>query len=303
MPTLTHRLRPIWDGQERSIACHRANLNDEQVPNSLDAVAACVAADAPRIEVDLRFLADGTMVVYHDAELDKESTGAGELSRLTCEDLRGLTYRRAPHPPIARFEEVVDAVTGSSVMLQVDLKERAPLESSQLAAIEHALGPIATHCIVGTGFYQNLVPIAQRGLRVALDSTPQWHYWPGRSVVGDITPLRMGLHGLWDDSPVAHTPSVDPEDYVASRVEEITALVPVVSEWMVDLHTLRHIEQLHVRLGHLLHERGIELAAWTLRDHGREATRDRMVELFELGADTVIADSAETVASYLDPAV
>lgn len=291
--------RPTWDGYRRTIACHKADLDGTHAPNSVAAVQACVAAGAPRVELDLRFLADGVMVAFHDAELQHDSTGRGNVEAADLGALEPLRYLGFPETPIARFAELVDAVRGSRTVLQVDLKALRPLDGAQLDALDAVLRPVADHCIVGTPAHWNLAPIAARGFRVAFDPTRHWHYWPGRPADRGYLPALEGLHGLWDDSPLAHVPGVEDRDYVASRMNDLMGIAPAAAEWMMDMHTLRHLLAMGFPMGHLLHERGIELAAWTVQDRGEATTTARVRELFDLGADTIIADRAVTIAGYL----
>ena len=69
-------------------------------------------------------------------------------------------------------------------------------------------------------------------------------------------------------------------------------------EWMVDVDTLLHVADLGCALGGLLGERGISLAAWTLRDEGAEVSGALLRRLFAAGVTTVIADDAPALARY-----
>lgn len=299
MTSTAASLRPAWDGVTRTIACHSADLDGTHVPNSLPAIEACVAAGAPRVEVDLRFLADDTMVVFHDSTLEPLAQGTGELGTLTFEDVVNVRYAQPPSPPLARFEQVVDAVRTSETCLQVDLKLPVPFTRRRVDVLCEALEPLRDRAIVGSQNGANLMPLAERGFKVAFDPTQHWHYWPGRPHGLELSPRRLGMHGLWDDASIAHDPAVPGIAYVNARIRDLVALVPHAAEWMVDLHTLRHLLGIGVPLGHALAEQGIDLAAWTIEDRGPATTRARITELFDLGATTIIARRAATVARYL----
>ncbi|MFN8507799.1 MAG: hypothetical protein U0547_09565 [Dehalococcoidia bacterium] len=77
MPT---GLAPTIAGHRRVFCCHEATLTGRHAPNSLEAVAECVAAAVPRLEVDVRFLADDGMLVFHDSWFDTATDGEGAVS-------------------------------------------------------------------------------------------------------------------------------------------------------------------------------------------------------------------------------
>ena len=58
--------------------------------NSIAAIERAVEAGAEAIEVDLRTTIDGIPVLFHDADLDRTSNGAGPLGRRTATELKAL---------------------------------------------------------------------------------------------------------------------------------------------------------------------------------------------------------------------
>jgi glycerophosphoryl diester phosphodiesterase len=287
-------LRFGFGAQERVICCHRATLSGRFPPNSLAAVAECVDARAPRLEIDVRFLSDDAMLVYHDSQLEHETTGAGRVDALDRAAARALRYRWDGDYAVCSLDEVVDVMRGGETLLQVDLKLMRPISAAREAALAQALAPMADRVLIGTQAHWNLAPFAQRGFQVAFDPTLQWHYAPDRPM--ELTPRRLGVHGLWDDAPLAHIPHASATDYAASRIADLVGLVPAAAEWMVDIATIRHLASIGCLLGERLAARGIQLAAWTMRDRGEPETSDTLRELLELGASTVIADDAPVIA-------
>lgn len=125
-------------------------------------------------------------------------------------------------------------------------------------------------------------------------STPFDTSITGRTGPPGETPLPRGQsrHGFWDDALCGLVANMSAAEYLALRVEEMVRLVPSATEWMVIQSTIRQFAALRLSLGDVLHERGIALSAWTLTDAGPEFNRQRLLELFELGVDVVIADNA-----------
>lgn len=291
-------LNPVVDAVRRVFCCHRATLSGRLPPNSLPAVAECIEAGVPRLEIDVRFLADDSMLVFHDAELAHETTGTGSVDRLSRPEAQRLRYRSDAAAGLCFLHEVVDLIRRGSTLLQVDLKLMRPISAGRFDALRGALEPIRERVLIGSQAHWNLRGLAAAGIPVAIDPTLQWNYRPGRSGEG-LIPGRLGVHGLWDDAPIAHIRHASAADYCAARVADIVGLLPEAREWMVDVATIQHLGRLGFPLGPALAERGVELAAWTMRDEGFPATSVLLREMFDLGATTVITDYAEKLAGYV----
>jgi glycerophosphoryl diester phosphodiesterase len=259
-------------------------------------VAECVAARVPRLEIDVRFLADDAMLIYHDASLDAETNGSGAVGAIDTAAARELRYRADPAYSPCFLEDVVDVMRGGSTLLQVDLKLMRLMSAERERRLVEALTPIRDLVLIGSQAHWNLRGPARAGLPVAFDPTLQWHYWP-HARGENLTPSRLGVHGLWDDAPIAHIPYVAARDYFHSRLDDLLALLPA-REWMVDYGTILHMAEKGFELGHELAHRGVELAAWTLHDTGPGPTSALIRRLFELGTTTIITDAASTLAGY-----
>lgn len=285
-------LLPEVAGRRRTICCHSAALSGAHAPNSLEAVRECVAAGVPRLEVDVRFAADDGLVCFHDASLDAQTTGAGRVSDHTTFALRAVTYRSTGES-LALLEEVIDAIRGSSTVLQVDLKLNRPISPSRVERLEQALAPVASQVVVGSQSPWNLRKFSR--VPVAFDPTLFLNYTPGRRQAP--YPRQRGIHGFWDDSPLARNPYTTPQQYLEARFEELRGLVPAAIEWMVDIGTVFRIADLGIALGDELARHGIELAAWTLKE--RDPVQATLERLWAAGAATVITDVPLAVAAAL----
>ena len=278
------------------ICCHRASLFPGLPPNSIAAVSACVDARAPRLEIDVRFLADDAMLIFHDDDLAQETTGTGRVGALDAASARALRYRADERHGLCFLDDVVDVMRGSETLLQVDLKLMRPISPERVDQLARALAPLGARVLIGSQAHWNLHAFHERGFRVAFDPTLQWHYAPNRSP--GLTPSRLGVHGLWDDAPLAHVRHATPRQYIDARLRDLIGLLPGAVEWMVDIATLRHFASLGCLLGEELGAQDRELAAWTLRDDGEASTTKVLAEMFALGATTVIANDPEAVAGY-----
>ncbi len=294
LPVMPRQFAPLVRGRVRTFCCHSATLSGSWPANSLAAVRECLAADVARLEVDVRFVADDSMVVFHDRALDGATTGAGLLAAHSRQSLRPVRYRGTAEP-LCFLEDVVDALAGTETVLQVDLKGLGIYTARQFGLLVEALAPIRDQVVAGSQAHWNVRPLAAAGIPVALDPTLHWHFSTARTGGDGLSPRSLGRHGLWDDSPLAQLAGVGTAQYFAARVEDLLAVIPAV-EWMVDVGTLFHIESLGMRLGDILEARGVRLAAWTLHDEGEERNAANLQRLFDLGAEVIITDAPSTLA-------
>jgi glycerophosphoryl diester phosphodiesterase len=289
-------LTPEVGAARRVLCCHRSLLSGDCGANSLAAVRECVAAGVPRLEIDVRFLADDAVAVFHDETLDRETDGSGPISAHSRESLGSVRYRGCDEG-ITYLEDIAAAMRGSGTLLQVDLKPLLPITRAHAEALAHALQPVAGHALVGSAAHWNLRPLAALGLEVAFDPTLHWNA-QAREGGDGRDPARRSHHGFWDDSPLAHLQGLSTQDYIVARIADLLALVPAV-EWMVDWRTLFALDEAGCRLGEVLRGHGVALAAWTIKDEGHETTLAKMQRLFALGVETVITDHPRQLGSYL----
>lgn len=248
------------------------------------------------MEIDVWFLADDEMLVFHDDRLDRETGGTGVVEEQTRGAIAGLRYRTGE--PVAYLEEIVREVRRGRTRLQVDLKPMGCIPARRLERLAAVLQPIAGQVLIGSQAHWNLRPLAAAGVPIALDPMLHWHAAPW-AAGENRDPARMGQHGFWDDAPLASVAGVDPAEYITSRIEDLLSLVPA-GEWMVDYQTLLHLDSFGCRLGETLRAHGVDLAAWTLKDRGRVETGGLARRLFEIGATTIITDAPLALAGYLE---
>ncbi|MCE4363915.1 glycerophosphodiester phosphodiesterase family protein [Xanthomonas hortorum] len=140
-------------------------FKDTAPENSLAALERCIAIGADVMETDVRRAADGTLVMLHDATVDRTTDGTGKLSELTLADLQKLRLRsdeggtQAPltdqrmvtlDQMLARskghillnldvkdaiYVQVVDAVVRAGMQHQVIVKAEAGIATAPLAAM------------------------------------------------------------------------------------------------------------------------------------------------------------------------
>lgn len=108
--------------------------------NTMPAFVEAVRVGADYIEVDVRTTSDGRLVLMHDAQADRTTSGKGEISKMTFEAVRSLDagVRMAPrfaNTPVPTFDEVLDYARGK-INIYVDVKQ---------ASAEDLVGHIVSH--------------------------------------------------------------------------------------------------------------------------------------------------------------
>ena len=87
--------------------------------NTLRAFARAIEMEATLIELDVHLSRDRELVVIHDADLSRTTTGTGRVSELTLDEIRRFDAGLGEHVPT--LGEVIDLVRGQ-VQLYIELK-------------------------------------------------------------------------------------------------------------------------------------------------------------------------------------
>ncbi len=268
-------------GRAAVLACHQGRLREGDPPNALGSIAACAAAGALRVEVDVTFTADDVPVLSHD-----------EVFVVGGRRVPARAVSSDEVPGLPRLAEAVALLAGHGCVLQVDLKRRGPMTPGEARALAEVLRPLGAHAIVGTQAHWNLRMLAREGLTVAFDPTLHFRYVPlsaPRWWTAGV-PRRTGVWGFRDEAAFAGDRGWSFERYLATRLDDLLALTPGCVELMVDIGTVLRIGELGISLGSELAQRGVALAAWTVRHFRGHETVALVCRLLELGATTIITD-------------
>jgi glycerophosphoryl diester phosphodiesterase len=130
--------------------CHNASprLGLGATPeNSRAALEHCVLLGVDMMELDVRRAGDGTLVVIHDASVDRTTDGHGKVAELTLAQLRQLRLKQnfggqmSPElsgEGVATLAEMLEAAKGR-IMLNLDIKEPAIYADTIAAATAHGM--------------------------------------------------------------------------------------------------------------------------------------------------------------------
>jgi glycerophosphoryl diester phosphodiesterase len=124
--------------------CHNASprLQLAAVPeNSRSALEHCVLLGVDMMELDVRRAADGTLVVIHDATVDRTTDGHGKVAELTLAQLKSLRLRQnfggkmspdLSSETVQTLAEMLDAAKGR-IMLNLDIKDEQDIYAQTIA--------------------------------------------------------------------------------------------------------------------------------------------------------------------------
>lgn len=217
--------------------CHAAapdhGFNDTAPENSLAALQRCIAIGADVMETDVRRAADGTLVMLHDATVDRTTDGTGKLSELTLADLQKLRLRTdegGAQAPLtdqrvvtleqmlaaakghillnldvkdAIYVQVVDAVTRAGMQHQVIVKAEAGIATPPLAAMQPFdrvyFFPILINAH-GTADLAAIATAQTRNARPMAFELPKMaaSQLPALAKVGKAHQVRLMVNSLWE---------------------------------------------------------------------------------------------------------
>ena len=126
LQTLAQRLR--LDPKLCLVMCHRANSSDFSIPeNSLPAIEKCVADKIDIVENDVYTTKDGFLVVSHDSNINRETTGSGEIKNLTLSQIKDVFLKdrngKATTYKMLTLDEYLDACKGR-IYINIDIGDR-----------------------------------------------------------------------------------------------------------------------------------------------------------------------------------
>jgi len=256
---------PYLDVPLPFVMAHRGH-SPAGLENSMAAFAEAVRLGVTHLETDVRATADGVLVAFHDARLDRVTGARGRVADLDWETVRRA--RIGGSEPIPTLEDVLGA--WPDVRVNVDLKSVGAVEPF----VQAVRRTRSAHRVCVASFSDRRRRDAVRALRVpsgtpAPDGAPAWSLGlgptaavalaarlgasgPGRRAAADL--VRRALRGA-----------------VALQVPSRAGPLPVVTADLLDG----------------VHAAGAQVHVWTVDDPGR------MSELLRLGVDAIITNRSD----------
>ncbi|NJO84301.1 MAG: hypothetical protein HC828_16980 [Blastochloris sp.] len=288
------------------IVHHKAALDSWPFPpNSLEAVRACLEADALFIEIDVLPLRRDDYLLVHDFTLEDETTGTGEVSALTPDDARTLFIRdhdvvMPQRPPL--LSDVVGLLCefGGAARLQIDYKAVFPMgDDEPLRRLINLIKPLGERVIVSTGADWHLRALRRLApwLDLGFDIGFYLDYRPNGSDPR-LPPHKQGAYGYHDDHLLSVMRLQPTADYLALRCDALLHAFPSASVWYVNHHLLAHVLDDGFNMADWLHTHNVRLDAWTL-DADNQAAAEHAPRLLAAGVDLFTTNTPAALAALL----
>lgn len=134
--------------------------------NSLVAFAAAVAEGFP-VELDVRVLADGAVVVFHDRDLARMTGAPGDVARIDRAAVAGLRLAGTPEP-VPLLADALGVIAGRVPVL-VEIKNEGVtgrIETAVLGELAQYAGPLAVQSFnpLTMAWFRERAPRLPRGL-------------------------------------------------------------------------------------------------------------------------------------------
>lgn len=215
------------------------------------------------LETDARVTADGVVVAFHDARLDRLTNLSGRLSDFGWQQVRHA--RILDREPVPLLEDVLG--TFGEVVINIDVKSHA------------AIGP-TLDAIRRTGSWRRVRLAAFSHSRLlALRSAA------GPTVAGSLSPQEIMLLKLSNRRlPYLHGYRQTGYRQTGYRHSDLAAQVPA-GVGMLPLVSARFIDNAHAL--------GLPVHVWTINQ------RSQMIRLLDLGVDAIMTDRADVLRELL----
>jgi glycerophosphoryl diester phosphodiesterase len=282
-------------GRTALLTAHMAALSSAHRRNSRAAIAECLAAGVPRLEVDVHSLAGDDCIVTHDRHLQDHTTGHGSVGAATPDDVRACAFTDDPSDRPALLSEVVAMAEGTTTQIQLDLKDWRPMTADRVRALLDVIEPVAERIIVSTGQDWNLERLHRADPSLALGFDPGHYLDYAEEGTPVFLPRSLGAYGYRDDHPLAVGRTEETADYLRERMTMLTLQAPWAREFFLDYHMMLRMLDDAFNVAEWLRERGLETTAWTPDVRGGDSVRD-VRRLIEAGTTRI---TTNTIPAWL----
>ncbi|MGZ4640762.1 MAG: glycerophosphodiester phosphodiesterase family protein [Blastococcus sp.] len=261
------------DGPTPLAMAHRGGAI-EHLENTLPAFEACVDQGYQYLETDVRVTADGVLVVFHDATLERVTDRTGRIESLPWSEVAAA--RIGGREPILRLEDLLGA--WPDVRFNIDLKDEAGIPL--LPGVLRRTSAWDRVCL--TSFSGARLRAARKLLDHPVCMTPSPSAIAAvRYSIGVGSPGYAGYAG--SAGPAGPGRSQEPPTRrLARRLAQAGVCCAQIPGWLATRSFVRRA-----------HAFGLDVHVWTIND------RARMIRFLDLGADGIMTDDIETLREVL----
>ena len=196
---------------------HRG-LHGDTIPENSLAAFDNAAKNGFAIELDVRLIDDGTVIVFHDNKLARMTGEDRYASTLTLDDLDKITLKNSDQK-IPTFKQVLDLVDGR-VPILIELKNEGkpgPLESRVIELLRAYKGEYAVEAFnpFAIEYFKNHAPEIKRGILSDFFGTQQIASFFRRFAL-----KRMYLNGIAKPDFIAYQHEHIPNKYITKYLKK-----------------------------------------------------------------------------------
>lgn len=195
------------------IASHRGAHNDFP-ENSMASFKRGIELGIDVIELDVRHTKDDSLVVMHDASVDRTTNGTGKVADLTFEEIRKLRLKfngQLTEEQVPTLEEALNLAKGK-ILVDLDIKtSRVP---QIISVVERTQTAGTTMFFLGRGIYAKMVKEKNPAFRTlvrthqaadidslfALTKTEAVHIDPSHNTMEVISKIKKNGGRVWINS-------------------------------------------------------------------------------------------------------
>ncbi len=300
--------KPPFREKPVTLIHHAAHCGHDAPPNSLSAIQTCFEAGAAVVEIDVIPLADGSFALLHDQDLEADTDGQGQATRMSRDQIKDLHYvvaGKATTEPVGFLDEALDLLSEYPDVsrLQLDLKPYAPLTQSVLREFLDLLVPCSEQVQVTSVADWAVRSLAKSMPDLALGFDPLLYL----DIVVDeprseqIPPFRIGAYGFLDDHPLSAYQWGPLGDYFAARAAALLVQVPAGCEWFIRAELLGLALDAGFDWIDFLHQHGSRVDGWTIDvDQPQQVSLAKV--MVEHGIDALTTDTPARLAEKLPSA-
>ncbi|NDJ62971.1 MAG: hypothetical protein GYB67_17760 [Chloroflexi bacterium] len=183
---------PDWDVV---LVGHRG-LSPGFPENTMAAFRNSIELGVDVIELDLRGTSDGEVVILHDSTVDRTTDGTGTVTEMTLEEVRALDAGSYVSPEFAgeripTYEEVLELVQGTGVMLLLDIKISPVLDKERIIRLTEEYDAVMD-VIVGVRSVEDL-----REFRALNPNVRTLGFIPGIMSIDEFADAGIDIIRLW----------------------------------------------------------------------------------------------------------
>jgi glycerophosphoryl diester phosphodiesterase len=238
---------------------HRGGSPDGR-ENSMVAFERAIGLGYRYLETDVRATADGVLVAFHDATLDRVTDRTGPIARLGFSEV--AKARIAGREPIPRLEEILAA--WPAARLNIDVKA------------ESAIGPLTE--VLHRARAWDRVCVTSFSYRRLRHTRARMRLLSGRDVCTALSPLGVAtLRARSVSGPLGRLVRLAELGVPCAQVPPRVGRTPLVTEaFLATAHSL-----------------GLQVHVWTVNDPAE------MERLLDLGVDGIITDEIKALRDVM----